>query len=342
MTRFIIRRLIQAIPTLLGITLLSYLIMTAAPGDPVSLLTFDPNISIHERERLAERLGTNDPWPVQYMRWLLGDDWRKFDTNGDGEADSWGDNKGILRGDFGRSFIYRQNPLNLIFERMPATLELGIATIIVGIGLGVPIGLLAAVWRGSFFDNSTRIIAVIGNSIPNFWLGFILIMVFGGRGLDLLPMGGQCAPTRGGCPPLYERIEYLILPTFVLALGLIAGYSRYMRAAMLETIGSDYVRTAQSKGLTNRVVWFRHGARNAMIPLATFLGPALVSVFGGAVITETIFSWPGVGRFLINSLTSQDYPVIMAQVLVFSVLTILAYIISDILYAVFDPRIRLS
>lgn len=342
MTRFIIRRLIQAIPTLLGITLLSYLIITAAPGDPVSLLTFDPNISLQERERLAERLGTNDPWPVQYVRWLLGDDWRKFDTDGDGEADSWGTSKGILRGDFGRSFIYRQNPLNLIMERMPATLELGIATLIMGLGLGVPIGLLAAVTRGSLFDNTTRIVAVIGNAIPNFWLGFILIMVFGGRGLDLLPMGDRCGVTRGACPPIYERLEYLILPTFVLSLGLIAGYSRYMRAAMLETIGSDFVRTAQSKGLTSRVVWFRHAARNAMIPLATFLGPALVSIFGGAVITETIFSWPGVGRFLLRSLTSQDYPVIMAQVLVFSVLTIVAYIISDILYAVFDPRIRLS
>jgi peptide/nickel transport system permease protein len=177
--------------------------------------------------------------------------------------------------------------------------------------------------------------------VPNFWLAFLFILFFGAA-LDLLPMGGRCAPVRGGCPPVWERLEYLVLPTAVLALGGIAGWSRYMRAAMLETISSDYVRTAHAKGLSNRSVWFRHGARNAIVPLATFLGPTLVSFLGGAVITETIFGWPGIGRLLVEAVSGQDYPLIMASVVIGAVLTIIGYLISDILYAAFDPRIRLS
>jgi peptide/nickel transport system permease protein len=342
MTKFIIRRLLQAIPTFFGITLISYLIMTAAPGDPVSLLTFDPNVTIEEKERLAERLGTNDPWPLQYIRWLIGDDWMTFDTDGDGVADERGDRYGILRGDFGQSFKYKEDTLSLIGNFVLPTIELNIAVLIVGAGIGVPLGIVAAVMRGSTFDSATRVGAVIGQSVPDFWMGFILIMVFGRPILDLLPMGGRCAPTRGGCPPIYDRLEYLVLPTAVLALGLIAIYSRYMRASMLETINSDYVRTARAKGLTNRMVWFRHGARNALIPLATFLGPTITSLLGGAVVIESIFAWPGLGRLFLDSITAQDYPVVMAAVVIGSVATILGYILSDVLYAVFDPRIRFN
>lgn len=342
MTKFIIRRLLQAIPTFFGITVLSYLIMTAAPGDPVSILTFDPSIRQEERERMAERLGVNDPWPLQYLRWLIGDDWMRFDTDGDGETDEPGERYGILRGDFGRSFVYREDTMKLIWQFVPATLELGIATLIVGAGIGIPIGIMAAVWRGTPFDSFTRVFAVVGNAVPDFWMGFMLLMFFGQPVLGLLPMGGMCAPVRGGCPPIYQRLEYLILPTAVLSLGFIAGYSRYMRTAMLETISSDYVRTARAKGLTNRVVWFRHGARNALIPLATFLGPTITGLLGGAVIIENIFAWPGLGRLFIRSITGQDYPVVMASVVIGAVATILGYIISDILYAVFDPRIRFN
>lgn len=342
MTKFIIRRLLQAIPTFFGITVISYLIMTAAPGDPVSILTFDPTVKVEERQRMAERLGVNDPWPLQYIRWLIGDDWMRFDTDGDGEPDERGNRYGILRGDFGRSFVYREDTLKLIGNFVPATLELNIASLIVGAGLGIPLGIIAAVWRGGFFDNFTRVFAVVGNSVPDFWMGFILLMFFGQPVLNLLPMGGMCAPVRGGCPPIYQRLEYILLPTVVLSLGLIAGYSRYMRTAMLETVSSDFVRTARAKGLTNRTVWFRHAARNAMIPLATFLGPTITGLLGGAVIVENIFAWPGLGRLFIRSITGQDYPVIMASVVLGAVATILGYIISDILYAVFDPRIRFN
>jgi len=352
MQKYIIRRLLQAIPTFLGITILSYFIMVIAPGDPVSLMTFDPSMSQEDKDRLAIQLGTADPIPLQYLRWLIGDDWMLVDTNADGELDAYGDNYGILRGDFGRSFKYKSNPLNLIAERLGATIELNVAVLIVGLTGGIVVGVLAAVYRGKLFDNFTRVVAVVGDAIPVFWLGLLAIVFFGvilprllvaqgiGDGRPILPMGGRCAPTRGGCPPIFERLHYLILPTVVSALGVIAGFSRFMRASMLETINSDYIRTARAKGLTDRSVWFKHALRNAFIPFTVFLGPTLVGLIGGSVIIERIFSWPGVGLLLFEAVVGRDYPLIMASVVIGAILTIFGYILSDILYAIFDPRVR--
>jgi peptide/nickel transport system permease protein len=405
MTRFVLRRLLQAIPTFFGITLLSYLIMVLAPGNPVELMTFNPSMSQEQRDALAAQLGISDPWPLQYLRWLIGDDWMvvaevtwyhvdlpEEGTQGwvserqiayDNETGAanllasrqpyrdapseeaeiigrigrndpfevieastiqlYGDNYGILRGDFSESFRYPGiNPLTLIGERLGATVELNIAVIIVGMFFGVLIGVLAAIWRGRFFDQGSRVMAVLGDAIPIFWLALMVILIFGAPGFDILPMGGRCAHERGGCGPVFERLEYLILPTMVLALGTISFFSRYIRASMLETISSDYVRTARAKGLKSRRVWFNHALRNALIPLATFLGPTIVSLLSGAVIIENIFSWPGVGRLYFQAIGSRDYPMIMASVVIGAVLTIIGYLISDILYAVFDPRIRLS
>lgn len=356
MIKYTIRRLIQAIPTFFGITVLSYLLMTAAPGGPVAALTFGPNITAAQRARVAARLGVNDPVPVQYLRWLMGDDWMRWDSDGDGVSDHSflipldadgdgepeppGETRGVLRGDFGRSFSIRRPVGELIGERVNATLELGISALILGLAVGVPVGIFAAVRKGGKFDNSTRVLAVVFTAIPVFWLGLILILIFGSW-LHVLPMGSRCSALAiGGCPPIWGRIEYLILPTFVLATGTIAVYSRYMRASMLDVMTQDYVRTAQSKGLSARAVWFKHGARNALIPLATFLGPAIFGLLSGAAITERIFSWPGLGSFAINAVVSQDYPVVMTVVIIGAVATICGYILSDVLYAVIDPRIR--
>ena len=353
MQEYIVRRLIQAIPTLFGITLIVYLIMLLVPGDPVSLLAFDPTIRKDERERLARQLGVTDPFYVQYLRWLIGDDWMMVDSNLDGEPDAWGDNYGILRGDFGTSFKFRgSNPLHLIGERLGATIELNLFVLVFGTAGGLLIGVLAAVYRGRAFDRATRIFAVLGISIPVFWLGFMLIIFFGlslprfledlgiGTGRPILPMGGRCPPVRGGCPPIYERLHYLILPVSASALGGIAGWSRFMRASMLDTISSEYIRTAFAKGLPTRGVWFRHAFRNAISPLTVFLGPALLGLIGGSVIVERIFTWPGVGLLLFDALLSRDHPVIMASVLIGSVLAIGGLILADILHALFDPRIR--
>jgi len=356
MVKYTIRRLVQALPTLFGITLLSYLLMTAAPGGPVASLTFGQRISPQEREALAARMGVNDPWPVQYLRWLLGDDWMRWDSDGDGLADHAvlipldadgdgepeppGTRRGIIRGDFGTSFYARRPVLEVVVERIPATLELSLAALLVGLVVGVPTGIIAAVRRGGPFDNFTRVMAVIFNAVPIFWLGLILILIFGSV-LKVLPMGSRCAPTLiGDCPPIYGRLNYLLLPMLVLSTGGIAGYSRYMRTAMLDVIGQDYIRTAKAKGLRPRAVWFGHAARNALIPLATFLGPAITGLLGGAAITETIFSWPGLGRLGVAAVVQQDYPVVMAVVIMSAVATILGYLLSDILYAWIDPRIR--
>lgn len=374
MVKYTLRRLIQAIPTLFGITILTYMLMAAAPGGPVAALTFDPKLKPEQKARIAAQLGVNDPLPVQYVRWLFGDDWMRWDADGDGKADHAfilpldpngdgepeppGQNLGIIRGDFGRSFYQRRPVLDIIVERIPATLELGFSSLLFGVLLGVPIGILAAVRRGGWFDTVTRVMAVLFNAVPIFWLGLILILLFGtllpnwlhnanpiafpGTS-PILPMGSRCPSTlTGGCPPVFQRLEFLLLPTFVLATGGIAGYSRYMRASMLDVIGQDYIRTAKSKGLSGRQVWFRHGARNALIPLATFLGPAITGLLSGAAITETIFSWPGLGRLAVGSVINQDYPVVMAVVIISAVATILGFILSDILYAVVDPRIRFN
>ncbi len=358
MFRYVLRRLLQAVPTFFGITLLSYMLMLAAPGGPVAAMTFDPRMTVREREAVAARLGVNDPWYIQYLRWLLGDDWMRFDTdgdgladgsfllpldaNGDGEAEPPGERTGILRGDFGRSFFQRRPAVDVIVERIPATFELGLASLLVSLAIGLPIGIIAAVRRGGIFDSITRVLAVVFNAVPVFWLGLILILIFGSR-LALLPMGGRCATTlTGGCPPLTERLEFILLPTIVLATGGIAGFSRIMRASMLDVISQDYVRTAQAKGLSPRAVWFKHGARNALVPIATFLGPALTLVLAGAAITETIFSWPGLGRLSVTAVIQQDYPVVMAVTIMTAIATIFGYILSDVLYAIIDPRIRLS
>jgi peptide/nickel transport system permease protein len=343
MYRYVVRRLVQAVPTLFGITLLSFLIITAAPGDPVSLLTFGPQTTPEQRERLARIMGANDPWIVQYIHWLIGDDWRQRDADGDGEPDMYGQRQGILRGDFGKSlFRSSRDVIDIIGDFILPTLELTISAFLIGLFVGIPVGILAAINRGGWFDNITRVLAVIFNAIPNFWLGLVMILIFGSW-LGILPLAGRCkAQVVGGCPPIYERLEYLIMPTFALGTIYIAGYSRYMRTSMLDVIGQDYIRTARAKGLSARNVWFRHGARNAMIPIATFLGPAITGLMGGAVITETIFSWPGLGRQTIQAVNQQDYPFIMAVVLISAVATILGYILSDILYALIDPRIRFS
>ncbi len=355
MIKYTLRRLLQAIPTFFGITILSYLLMSAAPGGPVQALTFGPRATPQQKAQLAEQLGVNDPLPVQYLRWLLGDDWMRWDTSGDGVADHAfllpltgsngeplpvGKSHGVLRGDFGRSFYYRQPVTNLIGERILATLELTGSALALGLAIGVPIGILAAVRKGGVFDNFTRVMAVVFNAVPVFWLGLMLILIFGSW-LRLLPMGSRCSPLEvAGCPPVWDRLQYLLLPACVLAAGAIAVYSRYIRAAMLDVMSQDYMRTALSKGLSGRTVWFKHGARNALIPLATFLGPAITGLLSGAAITETIFSWPGLGSFAVAAVGQQDYPVIMAVVIITAIATILGFILSDILYAIIDPRIR--
>lgn len=357
MTKYILRRVLQSIPIFFGITLLSYALMALTPGGPVAAMAFGANLKPVELEQLKIQLGVNDPWPVQYLRWLVGDDWMRWDTDGDNLADKSviigltsplgeplppGVRKGILRGDFGASFQFQgRKVISLITERMPATLELGVSALVIGATLGILIGVFAAVNHNGWFDQITRVLAVVFDAVPIFFLAIALLLIFGST-LKILPLGDRCPTLLGDCPPLFDRLKYLILPTLVLSTNGVSAYSRYMRASMLEVISQDYMRTARSKGLSNRAVWLRHGARNALIPIATFLGPAIAGIWGGAVIIETIFNWPGIGRTATQAVTARDYPIVMAITVFAGISTIIGYMLSDILYAVIDPRIRFN
>ena len=373
MIKYLARRLLQSIPIFFGVTILSYLLISLAPGGPVEILAFNNRLKPREREVLKYILGANDPLPVQYLRWLLGDDWMRWDSDGDGLADSAvffidlyapqlndngkplldeetgdallrllppGNRRGIIRGDFGKSVYYKRAALDVLVERLPATLELGATSLLVGLILGVAIGVMAAVNRGGWFDQSSRVGAVIVNSVPNFGLGLLLLLFFGVT-LGIVPLAGRCKTTiDDSCPPLPQRLEYLILPTIVLSAGGVAVYSRFMRASMLDVVSQDYIRTALAKGLTERIVWLRHGMRNALIPIAVFLGPSITLLLSGAVVTESVFSWPGVGRLLIQAPQRRDYTVVMIAVVYGAIANIIGYLLSDIFCALIDPRIR--
>jgi peptide/nickel transport system permease protein len=355
MTKFIIRRLVQSVPTLFGITIIAYTIMALAPGGPTSALGFNPELNVQQRRAMAEALGANDPIPVQYLRWLIGDApveilglqiWSGrevpvFDRQGVATDTRIGTSRGILRGDMGISTVSRKPVIEALAERLPATLELGLLAVVVGTLIGIPVGVLAAVNQGGIFDQVTRVLTVIVSAVPVFWLGLILLLIFGAW-LGWLPMGNRFPLSFTGDYSVMDRVRHLILPVFTLASFGVATFSRFMRASLLDVLNQDYVRTARAKGLPDRRVWFRHGMRNALIPVATIFGPSLTTVLGGAVLTETIYSWPGMGRLVVDSVGQSDYPVIMGVVLLSAAATILGYLLSDILYAVFDPRIRLD
>ena len=359
MIKYIIRRLVQSIPTFFGITIFAYLLLWLAPGSIIDRLYFSPNSRLEDRERLKTQLGINDPFHIQYLRWLIGDDWLRWDTDGDGVSDQAfelispldadgdgepeppGENYGILRGDFGRSFIKKKPVMDVIVANLPATLELGIAAVVTSLVIGIPVGVVSAVTRGRLFDNVSRVMAVIFDAVPNFWLCYILLYIFS-IWLDIFPIGGRCVPNLYGvCPPLFQRIGYLILPTIVFSAGFIALFSRYVRTSTLEVLNQDYIRTARAKGLSPRTVNFRHAMRNAMIPVATLLGPIITNVWAGAIIIERVFAWPGVGRIAFTSAIQQDYPVVMGIVIFASIATIAGFLLSDILYVLIDPRIRI-
>ena len=340
MSKYILRRLLQMLPTLFGITTISFLLIISAPGDPVTMVTFNPDGTPEAIARLKRQLGLDQPPLIQYFYWLVGNDFTTFDVNWDGEGDTPGMGKGILRGDLGQSIQYKQPVLNLIVERIPATLQLTVAALLVGYVLGVPIGLFAALQHRRLFDQFSRVISVLGIALPSFWLALILIIIFSVT-LGWLPMTGMRDVTRSSDSiSFFDTVPYMIMPVFVLSVGIIAGISRFVRASVLEVLQQDYVRTAQSKGLGDKVIWWRHIARNALIPVATLLGPALGSLLGGAVIIEQVFSWPGLGRLSVNAAFQRDYPLVMGFVVVGGVLYVLGVLLSDILYAWLDPRIQ--
>lgn len=341
MIRYFQRRLLQAIPTFFGVTILSFLIILSAPGDPVAMITFSPNPSPEAIEALRRQLGLDQPPLLQYVYWLAGNDWALIDYDGDGIGETPGQRRGLLRGDLGQSIKQRRPVLDLIAQRVPATLRLGVAALILGYLIGVSLGVLAAVFHRSWVDQLIRVMSVIGNAVPAFWLGLLLIIVFGVQ-LDLLPISGMRNITQRGAQSFGDALRHMIMPVSVLSLNTIAFISRFTRTQILEVLQQDYVRTAFAKGLPTGAIWFRHALRNGLLPVATFLGPSIGTLLAGSVIIEQVFQWPGMGKLIIDAVFSRDYPLVMGSVVMASVMFIVGVLLSDLMYVILDPRIRLE
>jgi len=313
--RYVLRRLIQTIPLLFAVTLLSFALMKAAPGGPLSIYRENPDLAPEDIAALEEQLGLNDPVPVQYAKWV----------------------GNLVRLDWGYSFVTHEPVLDRIWQRLPATLLLMGVAYVLTLLIAIPVGLLAALRQYSWFDYAATGLAFFGISMPVFWFGLLLILTFSVQ-LGLLPTSGMA--TVGSGFDLGDRIRHLIMPASVLALVSAAGYSRFIRGSMLEVIHQDYIRTARAKGLREKLVVLRHAFKNAALPFVTLVALDIPDLFTGAVVTETIFAWPGMGRLYIESIGRLDYSVLMAILTVSALLLILSNLLADIVYGLLDPRIR--
>lgn len=333
MTRYIIRRLLQAIPLLFVISVLVFALIQIMPNNPLAAMQNNPNISPEDLLRLEQEYGLRDPLPMKYWKWL----------------------SHTLRGDWGESMITHRPVLQEIADRFPNTLLLSGLAFVVALLISIPIGMISAVRQYSLFDHIVTTIAFMGQSIPIFWFGLILIIVFAVNlqnplagtslfphppPLPLFPGGGMT--TLGEFPPkpLVDRIWHLVLPVTMLAVFQLAQHVRYMRAGMLDVLHQDYIRTAHAKGLRPRVVILRHAFKNAAIPVVTVIALEMPGLFNGALFTETIFSWPGMGRLFFLHAERGDYPVLMGILMMSATLIVVFNLIADISYAYLDPRIK--
>jgi peptide/nickel transport system permease protein len=344
MGRYIARRLLQAIPMLFLLSLVLFTLVNLAPGGPLASQGVSRHVSPERLERLRREFGLDKPLAVQYVIWLIGNDWMRVDADGDGVPDSYGQRRGILRGDFGSSFRTRQPVLQEIADRLPNTAYLMAVTIVVVGVIAIPVGVFSAVRQYSLFDIGVTTLSFMGQAIPEFWLGLILILIFYARlenpftGAPLLPSGGMY--TLGMGFSLLDRIKHLILPVTMGAVGWVAWYSRFLRSGMLDVINQDYVRTARAKGLAERKVLYRHALKNALIPLLTIFGLDLPYIFTGSLYVELLFSWPGMGRLYYQAALARDYPLLMAVLIIASATTVICNLVADISYGYLDPRIQ--
>lgn len=313
MTRYVLLRLLFAVPTLLGVSIILFVILHIAPGGPEAMLIGDQYNEDMAREA-RRNLGLDRPLPVQYLSWL----------------------ESVASGDLGRSFIDGTPVTSIIAERIPATLQLAAASLAISVLFGVLLGVVAAVMHNTLLDRIATILAMIGVSFPSFWLGIMFILLFSTR-LGWLPSSGIA--TYGQEHDLVSRLQHLILPAATLSMLQLAIFMRFTRSAMLEVLGQDFIRTARAKGLREYVVIIRHALRNALIPLATISSFSIKSLIGGAVFVEVVFAWPGMGRLAVDSVFARDYPVVLGLTLLLSVVTIASNLIVDLLYPVIDPRI---
>ena len=316
MGSYILRRLLIALPSVLGISVVLFTVLALAPGDPFEELATNPNVPAEVRQMLRLKFGLDDPIWQRYFRWLAA----------------------MLQGDWGFSFISRVNVDTLILQRMPVTLAVIGASQLLALLIALPVGICSAAKPYSWFDRIASTLAFIGFSLPTFFTGLLLILLFSIT-LDWLPFVYRADISATGWQWWWEHIRQSIMPVMVLGLFQGASWTRYVRSAMLDVIRLDYVTTARSKGLKERVVVLKHVVRNALIPVVTLVALQMPAVFGGAIVTEQIFRIPGIGSLLIDAILRNDTPVIMAVTFVFACLVILFNLIADLLYGWLDPRI---
>jgi ABC-type dipeptide/oligopeptide/nickel transport system permease component len=302
---FILVRLLQAIPALVGVTAVSFALLLGTGDLTQVLLPMQATDDV--RAAYREAYGLDRPIPVQYAHYL----------------------SRLVQGDFGRSFAFNRPAMEIVLERLPATLELSICAMLIALLIAIPAGVISAVRRNSIFDRAAMLIVLLGQSVPTFWLGIILILVFAVH-YGVLPVSGR------------GSLAQLVLPSITLAMWLLALTARLTRSGMLEVLSQDYVRTARAKGLNELTVLMRHALKNALIPIITVVGLQFGGLLGGAVMTETVFAWPGVGTLVLDSILKRDYPVVMAALILVASGFVLINLVVDLLYSYLDPRVRLG
>jgi peptide/nickel transport system permease protein len=314
---YVVRRVLQAVPLLVAATLAAYFIMNAAPGGPLAVYLHNPHVTPGQIKILARNLGLDLPWYDRYVSWV------------------WG----VVRGQWGYSYATGQSVAGLVGQTLPHTLYLMVSAFVISLGLAIPIGVLAATHQYSFADNVISVASFFAWSMPTFWFGLMLQLVFS-VDLHWLPPSGMYSPI---LPPSFgQLLLHLIMPASVLGLGSIASWSRFLRSSMLENLGADFVRTARAKGVSPFGVVMRHVMRNSLIPIITIVGLDVPAFFAGAVITEQVFAWPGMGQLFFQAISNRDYPIMMIILLIGTMLLIAGNLLADLLYAVVDPRIRYS
>ncbi|MBP2019038.1 peptide/nickel transport system permease protein [Symbiobacterium terraclitae] len=313
MGRYLTRRLLQTIPILLGVSIVVFIIIHTAPGDPYAYL-FGPRTDPTLRARLREEMGFNDPIPVQYVRWF----------------------KTTISGNLGYSIRTQEPVIDMMAKALPRTLLLTGSSFLLGLAIAIPIGVVSATRQYSALDYAATTFAFMGISLPSFFAALLAIYFFAVK-LPIFPMNGIHTPGVGG---FWDVLHHLVLPAVTLGLRDAASYARFTRSSMLEVLRQDYVRTARAKGLAERIVIYKHALRNGLIPVITLLGFSLPGLFGGAVIIEQVFTFPGMGLLTFEAVNNRDYSVLMATNMFFALLVIIGNLVADILYAVADPRIR--
>ncbi|MDA8253950.1 MAG: ABC transporter permease [Rhodospirillales bacterium] len=316
MTRFLLRRLMQSLVLLWLVSIIGFAVLHLAPGGPLAEFTLIPGMTPAQLKLIAHQMGLDRPLPVQYWEWF----------------------RRMLVGNWGRSYRDSQPVLDVIAAHIGPTLELMVSSTIIAVVLGTWVGVLGAIRRYSVFDYLATVGAMIALSIPTFWFGLVVIYIFSVK-LAWLPAGNLYTVGNGS---FLDYAVHLIAPSVVLALVTIAIWSRYLRASMLEVVNQDYIRTARAKGVPERTILFRHTIRNALLPMITIAGLQLPTLLSGALVTETVFTWPGMGRLFLDSIGYRDYPVVMGILMFSAILVLLGNLIADLLYAAADPRIRLD